>query len=366
MRSPAVPRSTLPGTGRTAAKLAALLRSRIAGGHVTAGDFLPTERELAGEHGLARMTVRRALRTLEREGLVAIEARHGCRVLAAANDPRRGCPLAHVFSTGADEPVLDGLHQHIHLALQGVVAQRGWSMLEVHMSGRPGAEVLEQLRTARAWGMILDAADPKLLALIRASGMPAVLVDAWSEDSPLDAVLQNSYQGGFLAARHLLERGHKRIAWFGPVAESSFSRERFGGAAAAVAAAGLDLPVSQRTDPSGRDAEAAAMELLSGPDRPRAILALWRGEAVATAAAARKLGLSLGRDLDVVGWAIEEQYDSYAAEFDGDPVPPTIVWSSSDMARMAVARLSDRLADPKLPPMRINVSARLRTGKEPS
>jgi len=363
MRSPTVPRPMPPRTGRTAARLAALLRSRIADGHVTAGDFLPTERELAGEHGLARMTVRRALRTLEREGLVAIEARHGCRVLAAANDPRRGCPLAHVFSTGADEPVLDGLHQHIHLALQSVVARRGWSMLEVHMSGRPGAEVLEQLRTARAWGLILDAADPKLLELIRASGVPAVLVDAWTEDSPLDAVLQNSYQGGFLAARHLLERGHKRIAWFGPVAESSFSRERFGGAAAAMAAAGLDLPLSQRFDNSGRDSEAAALELLSRPDRPAAVLALWRNQALAVAAAARRLKLVLGRDLDVVGWVIEEQYDAYAAEFDGAPVPPTIVWSSADMARMAVARLADRMADPKLPPMRINVASRLRIGR---
>jgi hypothetical protein len=151
------------------------------------------------------MTVRRALRTLEREGLVAIEARHGCRVLAKANDPRRGCPLAHVFSTGADEPVLDSLHQHIHLGLRDVAAGRGWSVLELRMGGRPYAEVLEQLRTARAWGIVLDAADPKLLELIRETGMPAVMVDAWAEDAPLDAVLQNSYQGGFLAAQHLLK-----------------------------------------------------------------------------------------------------------------------------------------------------------------
>jgi LacI family transcriptional regulator len=212
--------------------------------------------------------------------------------------------------------------------------------------------------------MILDAADPKLLALIRRSGMPAVLVDAWSEDSPLDAVLQNSYQGGFLAARHLLERGHKRITWFGPVAESSFSRERFGGAAAAMAGAGLDLPVNQRVDTAGRDLEAAATELLSGRDRPRAVLALWGSAAMAVAGAARKLKLSLGRDLDLVGWTVEEQYEAYAAGFGGAPIPPTIVWSSSVMARMAVARLADRQADPKLPPMRIDVAARLHAGKE--
>jgi DNA-binding LacI/PurR family transcriptional regulator len=338
------------------------LRSRISEGRILAGQFLPTERELSAEHGLARMTVRRALRALERDGLVAIEPRHGCRVLSAANDPRRGCPVAHVFSTGSSEEQLDAIHQHIHSALRGVLTERGWSMLEVHMSGRPGGEVLEQLRTARAWGMILDAADPDLLALIRESGTPAVLVDAWREDSPLDAVLQNSYQGGFLAAQHLLERGHRKICWFGPVADSSFSRERFGGAAAAVGAAGLDLPLAQRLETAGGDAEALALKLLSRRDRPRAILALWSGLAAAAAAAARKLGLVVGKDLDLIGWTIEEQYEAYAANFAGGPVPPTIVWSSSDMARMAVARLSDRLANPKLPPMRINVAARLRAG----
>jgi LacI family transcriptional regulator len=340
------------------------LRAGISEGRIAAGQFLPTERELSAEHGLARMTVRRALRALERDGLVAIEPRHGCRVLSAANDPRRGCPVAHVFATGSHQERLDATHQHLHLALREVLAARGWSMLEVHMSGRPGAEVLEQLRTARAWGMIIDAADPKLLRLIRDSGAPAVLVDAWNEDSPLDAVLQNSYQGGFLAARHLLDRGHTRIVWFGPVAESSFSRERFGGAVAAIGAAGLDLPVSQRIDTSGWDAEAAAIEMLSRPDRPRAILALWSGLAVAVVAAARRLGLVPGRDLDLVGWAIEEQYDAYAAEFAGAPVPPTVVWSSSDMARMAVARLADRQANPQLPPMRIDVAAKLKMGRE--
>jgi DNA-binding LacI/PurR family transcriptional regulator len=310
------------------------------------------------------MTVRRALRALERDGLVTVEPRHGARVLAGANDPRRGCPLAHVFATGASEAVLDGLHQHIHAAIRNEVARRGWSMLEVHIGGRPYPEVLDQLRTARAWGIVLDAADPKLLRLVEETGMPAVMADAWSEDSPLDAVLQNSYQGGFLAAQHLVARGHRKIAWFGPVGESSFSRERFGGAAAALAAAGLDLPASRRVDPSAGEPGTAARRLLAGADRPTSVLALWRSQALEVAAAAAELGLALGRDLDLVGWVVEEMYASYAAEFPGGVAPPTVVWSSADLARMVVARFADRLADPRLPAMRIDVAARLKMGEE--
>ena len=55
----------LPGAGRVAGRLAAKLRTGIADGRIPAGEFLPTERELAAEHGLAVMTVRRALRSTD-------------------------------------------------------------------------------------------------------------------------------------------------------------------------------------------------------------------------------------------------------------------------------------------------------------
>jgi len=350
-------------TGRVASRLAAWLRSDIVGGQVAAGDFLPTERELAARHGLAVMTVRRALRTLQREGLVAIEPRHGCRVLANANDPRKGCPVAHVHAY-AEGAVLDNVHQHINLALQRAVARRGWSALAVHVGERSPAEVREQLRAARAWGIVLETVDRGLLDMVRDAGIPAIMVNAWYEGAAFDVVLQDNYQGGFLAAQHLLNRGHRRIAWFGPVGESCFSRERLGGAAAALAAAGLDLPAELRTDTAGRDLEPAALELLSRRDRPRAVLALWTDVALALAAVARKLKLVMGRDLDMVGWALEERYDVYVPAFGEGAVPPMVTWKVEDLARAAVSRLAERSADPEIPCTRINVATRLRMGRE--
>jgi GntR family transcriptional regulator len=47
-----------------------LLRDRIAGGALAKGAALPPEQMLASEHAVSRMTVRRALAELEREGLV--------------------------------------------------------------------------------------------------------------------------------------------------------------------------------------------------------------------------------------------------------------------------------------------------------
>jgi len=269
--------------------------------------------------------------------------------------------VAHVHHYGADQS-LDNVQQRINLALQDAVARHSGAMLGVHLGGRTPAEVMGQIRTARVWGVILDAINQELLGLIQHAGIPAVMVNAWSEGAPFDAILQDNYLGGFLAARHLIERGHKRIAWFGRVNASCFSRERLAGATAAMTAAGLDLPARLRFDVGKRGPEQTALSMLAGPRRPEAVLALWTDMTLPVVAAARKLKLALGRDLDVVGWAIEECYESYRPRFDKGRMPPMITWKTADLARMAIARLIERRDDPDLPLVRINVATRLREG----
>ena len=69
--------------------------------------------------------------------------------------------------------------------------------------------------------------------------------------------------GGYLAARHLIDRGCRRVAWLGAIHDTCISRERFAGALAALQAAGLDLPAERQFDASGdRQLDAAAEQLL--------------------------------------------------------------------------------------------------------
>jgi LacI family transcriptional regulator len=207
----------------------------------------------------------------------------------------------------------------------------------------------------------LDTISPELIAMVRAEGMAAVMVDAWLEDSPFDLVLQDNYRGAFLAARHLVARGHRKIAWIGGVGRTGHSRERFAGAVAALVAAGIELPPEARFEATDGQARAAARGLLSGSDRPTGILCLWRGLSLEVAEEAAAQGLVLGRDLDIVGWCPEEDYAEYrAAAAKLGPVPPAVVWSVEHLARMAMARLAERREDMELPPVRLCVPATLR------
>ncbi len=350
--------------GRTSLGLGTRLRADIAAGRIAPGAYLPAERQLAADSGVAPMTARRALKVLEREGLVAAEPRRGYRVLARANDPDRGAPIAYVLSPHPGPELWDELHKEFVSGFQQAAGGRGWSLLAVGCEDRSNQEVLEHLRTARVCATILDTPSRELMAEIQQAGMPVLAVDDWREDLDIDAVVQDGFRGGLLAGAWLAERGHERIGWLGPVGVSRQGLERFGGAAAALAARELEIPPALRQqldNPESPEGVRRAREILSRPDRPTAVLTLWQGTTAAMVKAARELDLVPMRDFEMVGWSTEAGYETgFLPLFAGGPVPPAVVWSVETLARTAVARLSERRQDAGLPVIKLKVPTRLR------
>jgi len=334
-------------------------------GAIAAGQVLPTVRELGAKYGVSRETARRAVKRLQAEGLVACEPRHGHRAQAMANDPDRGLPVAFVMSDPAGPGSWDLFRQMLLAALQQAASARGWSLLTIDAGARPVQEVAAQLQSCRACGMILDTNRPELTAAVRGMGLPAVMVDAWVPEMGMDAVVQDGFQGALLAVSHLASRGHRRIGWLGPISESAQGAERFGGAVAGLALAGLRIEPELLADTARAGALEAAREMLSRPERPTAALGLWHESAAALHRAARERGMVPGRDLEIVGWSPEEQYERvYRPLFGGDGPPATMVWSAAELGRAAVRRLSERRAEPKLRPVLIKIPVTLREAQK--
>jgi DNA-binding LacI/PurR family transcriptional regulator len=341
--------------------LAGQLRQAILSGAFRVGDSLPPTKRLGAEYGVSAETARRAAKRLEDEGLVASEPRQGFRVLARSNDPERGLPIAFVVSAAEEPGLWDEFSRLLFACLQQAAGNRGWSLLAVGTGRRSGRAVMEQLRDCRACGIVLDSMNVGLLAAIDGMGLPAVMMDAWEPEMRLDAVVQDSFQGALVAAKHLINRGHKRIAWLGRVAESVQSQERFGGVSAALTAAGLKARPEFMLDTPPVKTAQAARKLLARSNRPTGVLGLWHDAASELVRAAADLGLRPGEDVEIVGWTAEEQYDSaYRVAFDGTALPPTMVWSIAELARLTIARLAERRARPAMPPTLIKVPVRLR------
>lgn len=350
---------------RGATRLAGLLRAQIAKGAIPGGSFLPSVRAFAKEHHVGTKTARLALKVIESEGLAVPEDRRGYRVLARANDPDRGCPLAFVVSknTNADTPLF---YSDLLSALQTAAGHRKWSLLGVQRDGRTVGEVIEHLRSARACGVVVDCMDVDLLDQLRCLGIPVVMADAWLPECRCDAVAQDGFSGGLLASEWLLARGHQRIAFFGftPRHAGMLTIERFAGAVGGLAHAGLSFDPKLIVHVPRRDMETAtslARTLLARRDRPTAVLALWQNLGLTMARAARDLGLVIGKDLDLVGWTARDGSSSNVMqEFAAlGAQAAAVTWSMAELAEVCMVRLMQRRQNPQLDVSLIRVPVRI-------
>ncbi|HOX04855.1 MAG TPA: GntR family transcriptional regulator [Planctomycetota bacterium] len=351
-----------PGAGgRTSTEICAELRSEVVSGKFAPGQYLPTERQLSARYEVAQNTVRRALKALEAEKLIAAEPRQGYRVLARANDPERGCPLAFVNWNSAPAESWSNIDAELLRELQLAADERGWPLLSMAAGELAPEQVLERLGTARSFGVLTSTLDAQTLDAIRGTGLPVLMLDQWIEGSGLDSIMQDGHQGGILAARHLVAAGCKRIAWFGWISPNAHSMARFGGVSAGLTGEGRPLTPELTFNAGPGEDLAVARRMLKGKGRPDGIIALWQGSCAAIKQAADELGLAIGRDFQLVGWSMEETFESrYSKIFGSGPVPPTITWSVRTMARTAVARLAQRRDDPDMPALQIRIPVRLR------
>ncbi|MCW8129505.1 MAG: GntR family transcriptional regulator [Planctomycetota bacterium] len=323
---------------------------------ITGVTFLPSERELTQRLSVSRTTVRRALQALESDGWIRAEQGRGYRRLVRFQGLGSGSRIAMLRPEEHQ-----GISDELAHALQVLALQRGAQLLSLGTRQDPKA-VVADLKSAGVWGTIVTLDDFALHQALADAELPCILVDCAGRHGPLDSIKQDNYGGALMAAEHLLDKGHTRMAWFGPVRASAHSLERFAGATAALTARGLAFEPGLVPD-LRRDALIEAKALLSSSQRPTAVLAMWSGHAQALARAAMELGLKINRDLDVVGWADNHQYASqFSLLFAATGPFPVITWSIDDLARVAIERLAIRQKDPKSLPLMLTLPCHLRNG----
>ncbi|WP_431924972.1 LacI family DNA-binding transcriptional regulator [Micromonospora wenchangensis] len=144
-------------------------------------------------------------------------------------------------------------------------------------------------------------------ALLAASAIPLVVLDPTGEP-PLHAVpsvTSTNWSGGFEAARHLLDLGHRRIGVISGPTERLCAKARLDGARAALEAAGVGLPARWLRHGhwfSFEDGLNHGQELLRQDPAPTAIVCGNDLQALGVYEAARLAGRRIPRDLSVVGF----------------------------------------------------------------
>lgn len=176
---------------------------------------------------------------------------------------------------------------------------------------RPEREIayLQRLEQQRVQGVLVTPVDPEspMLAELARRGVPVVVVDRTRSTDDLCTVSVDDELGGRLAVEHLLDLGHRRIAYIGGPEHIGQVRDRREGARQALAADGRspdDLVVLTTEALTVTEGLAAGERLAGLPRRSRPTAAFCANDLLALGLLQRavSLGMRVPEDLAIVGY----------------------------------------------------------------
>lgn len=209
--------------------------------------------------------------------------------------------VVHELEPGFSLEIIKGVQDVARAAGLGLV------LSETGTRYAPGEEWIAGVLRRRPRGVVLLFADlaDDLRAQLRAREIPFVVIDPAGDPSPdVPSISSANWSGGLMATRHLIEQGHTRIAAITGPQGMMCSLARVDGFRSALTAAGLkvDEKLIRYGDfhlDGGRTQGAALLDL---PNPPTAIFAGSDLQALGVYEAARARGISIPRDLSVVGY----------------------------------------------------------------
>ncbi len=236
----------------------------------------------------------------------------------------------------SDNPVVVG---ELQSGLLTVASAAGYEIV-VHPvpanNSDPAANVLDFVRRSRVDGVIVLPPISELEQVagqLRGMGLPAVGVAAAGIPGYPAVLLSDEEGAAAQVVQHLVAKGHRKIALVtGPSTQLS-SQKREAGFRAALRRSGLSLAASHRVqgDYSYESGRKAGDCLLEDPDPPTAVFSCSDLMAAGLIGAALKRGLTLPRDLSVVGF--------------GDSSLASIVWPPLTSVRLPCGDLGCRAMD---------------------
>nr|WP_308114023.1 LacI family DNA-binding transcriptional regulator [Kineosporia corallincola] len=322
----------------------------------------PTMRDVAAVAGVSLKTVSRVVNgepgvssTLGRRVRDAIDELDFRPNIGARSLRRAGGRTATVGLLLED--VSNPFSSTLQRAVEDVAIPRGVMVFTASLDEDPQREreLTRAFSARRADGLIIAPAsdDQSYLESEVRAGTAIVCIDRQARRLAVDSVLTTNVDGSKAGVRHLIEQGHRRIAFLGDRHDITTAQQRYEGYLQALAEAGLPvdtgLVLSDLT--SQALAQAAAVQLLEQPDPPTA---LFTAQNLVTIGVARALRhLKRERRVAVVG------FDDFPLADLLDPGITVVAQDPTAIGRLAATVLFDRIGGNDSPPTTHVVPTRL-------
>ncbi|WP_406247898.1 LacI family DNA-binding transcriptional regulator [Microbacterium sp. M] len=319
--------------------------------------------DIARVCGVSKMTVSNVLNA--RDGRVSAATRK--RVLEAAAElnyqpsaAARSLSVARseiislVYYAAAEGDL--GLSNPHDAMLLGEI-ERHVSAAGKHLMIHAATDAADTARRLRSWNVdgavFLGVLADEVEQLRLHQDVPMVFIDAYT-DAEVATVGIDDAQGSYAATRHLLDAGHREIAFVGPGASSAgVINARFTGFARALAEEGMSAdPQRVIANLTFADADAAAEDLLGRTPRFTAAVVTADILAIGLIKAFARRGIRVPEDFSLVG------FDDLPIAEMVTPSLSTVRQDIAEKARAAVELLMDQL-DGRRDPRRIILDPQL-------
>ncbi len=155
----------------------------------------------------------------------------------------------------------------VHRAIDDAASERGLAVLTTSLDEDPEREreVARAMMQRRVDGLVIvpTSTDQSYLRADMQAGLATVFVDRPPRFLDADTVLATNREGALEAVAHLIEAGHRRIAFLGDLTEIATAQDRYKGYVDALRNAGIEIdPRLVRRDLRAREAAQHAAESL--------------------------------------------------------------------------------------------------------
>ncbi|MBD3688871.1 LacI family DNA-binding transcriptional regulator [Nanchangia anserum] len=251
-------------------------------------------------HSRGRVSEATAQRIRQAAADLGYVARH--HDTARGADHRRNATYGFITDTVVTKPYAVDL---LAEAAQSVAAEDAGLVITTS-NGDPRSEALAvaNLKARKVDYIAIVCMKHRAVRLPRALERPTIIVNGYSPDTAVPAVVPNEVQGAYDATRALIEAGHHRLGFLND-AESRYAAPlRLQGFRRALRDAGLpqSAGVVMGTRPHPGTCDAAAAAMLALPERPTGIFCFNDGIAAGLYRAARRARVRIPTDLSVIGF----------------------------------------------------------------
>ena len=191
------------------------IRRQILEGHLLPGDPLMPQREMCRTFKINQVTATKAIGDLVGEGMLRSE--HGRGIFVNDLSPRR----VAIVSTKRRENLIrgsiySGMVRETIRILEGEHIVLEWYGRYRPKHGQRFGPMLDRVVAAEVDAYFtVGIQNEEYLAALTETGRPLVSLDAAPATAEFDGVVVDSFRVGYLAARHLLENGHRELLFVG-------------------------------------------------------------------------------------------------------------------------------------------------------